>query len=474
MISFSLKTWHSTTVARRLFVAGAGLGPLFVAVHRADDWLESWNPGLIAVAISAVAAFVMLAIGIAVRGSAGTVKRAAMEIAAFVCAVAAAEVILVVRAPETWPSDPFVQRWIERERAAERRGIEYDARLRADVIRELRSQGVDAVPGFAQILGSSRTASTAIRERGLLPLSNASNALIVECDEGRGFLKYRSDELGFNNPPGIAVGPVDVAVIGESLAVGHCVPPSTSAVDLIRARFPRTANFGIAGSRVLSQIGVFREYVEPLEPPVVVWFVNAGFAQPQDELDQPILVKYLDDPEFSQGLRNRQDEIDSFIREVAVPLNLARDDALRSAIARANELPLERMIKLRDVRGLVEVPPAMRRREPAPDFAHFERAVDLVVDSARGWGGTVIVAVLPSYALSHEVPGEVARYEAVLCALAERPVTVVDGAALFAAQPDFDRLYTLGIENHPNERGHALLAEAIIASVERAPLHEKP
>ena len=474
MISFLLKPMGSTTVARRLFVASAGLGPVFVALYRADDWLRTWHTALIVVAMGAAAALLLLAIGVALRGSAGTVKRVAVEIAALACALAVVEVALVARAPETWPEDPLVRRMIVRERAAERQGVEYDSRLRADVVRELQARGVDALPGFAQIVGSFPAVSNAIRSRALLPLSNASNALVVECNEGLGFLKYRSDELGFNNPPGVALGPVDVAVIGESLAVGHCVPPSTSAVDLLRARFPRTANFGVAGSRVLAQLGLFREYVAPLEPPVVVWFVNPGFALPREELDQPILRRYLEDPEFSQGLRSRQDEIDSFVREVLVPLNLARDEALRAGMAQADSLPLARMIKFRDVRGLIEVPQAMQRRSSAPDLAHFGRAVDLMADSAGRWGGTVIVAILPSYRLSHGEPADIARHAAVLRALDRRPVTIVDGGALFASQTHVDDLYTLGIENHPNEKGHALLASAIVAAIEDATLHEQP
>lgn len=473
MISFSLRAMGSTTVAPRLYVAAAGLGPPLVAMLRADDWLRTWNVALIAAAIGAAAALLVLAIGVAVRGSAGMVKRAAMEISALGCALVVAEAALVASAPETWPDDPLVRRMLIRERAAERLGVEYEARIRADVVRDLQSRGVDALPGFAQIVGSSPSVSAAIRDRGLLPLSNASHALVVECNEGPGFVKYRSDEFGFNNPPGIASGPLDVAVIGESLAVGHCVPPSTSAVDLIRARYPRTANFGVAGSRVLAQVGVFREYAAPVAPPVVVWFVNPNFALPRTELDQPVLVKYLTDPEFSQGLRSRQDEIDSFVREVLVPLNLARDEQLRTQIADASSLPLVRMLKFRDVRSLVAIPRALQRPQRRPDLSHFERAVDLVADSAHQWGGTVIVAILPSFFLSNGDPASVARHDAVLRALENRPVSVVDGGALFAAQADIESLYNLGVENHPSQRGHALLAGAIVAAIEQA-FHERP
>jgi hypothetical protein len=44
-------------------------------------------------------------------------------------------------------------------------------------------------------------------------------------------------------------------------------------------------------------------------------------------------------------------------------------------------------------------------------------------------------------------------------------VTVVDGPALFAAEPDYLRLYTLRMDNHPSEQGHALLGDAVVAAI---------
>jgi hypothetical protein len=36
---------------------------------------------------------------------------------------------------------------------------------------------------------------------------------------------------------------------------------------------------------------------------------------------------------------------------------------------------------------------------------------------------------------------------------------------LFAAQPDVASLYTLRIENHPSEKGHALLADRVLEAI---------
>jgi hypothetical protein len=216
---------------------------------------------------------------------------------------------------------------------------------------------------------------------------------------------------------------------------------------------------------VLSQLGVFREYVEPLRPSVVVWFVNVNFAEPRQESQQPVLMRYLHDASFSQGLRRRQREVDSFVREVTLPLRLQRDRALREELAGPPAFPFEHMMKLTEVRGVVDFHLATQRAPETPSLSDFVLAVDRVTRAAGRWGGTVIVVILPSYEISVGRPPDLARYEAVSDALRDSSVTVVDGAALFAAEPDYLRLYQLRMDNHPSELGHAVLGEAVVAAI---------
>jgi hypothetical protein len=468
MISLSQKTLQPTTVRiGRLIVLTAGVGALAAALYRAPAWLDSWHVAAVAAVIGVAATVSVLAVGVAIRGSAKAIERVALEIFFLGCGLLAAEAILLARSPETWTTDPQVQTLIARERTAFKRGIEYDGRMRSDVVRDLRAAGFDAVPGFAPSIGQSPVVAAAIRERGLLPLTNPSNVDVVECNEGPGYLQYRTDELGFNNPPGLARGPVDVAAIGESFTLGHCVPPASSAVALLRARYPRTANFGVAGSRVLWQLGVFREYVAPIEPPVVVWFVNVTFADPREEASQPMLLKYVEDGSFSQRLRTRQSEVDSFVREVLIPLNAQRDETLSQRLAADSTFPVERLLRLGEIRKLTELGAQLRPDSSGLDLSYFERVTKLVADSVAGWGGRLVVVILPRYQISTQRPVSVAQYRDVRRVLEAAPVALVDGVAVFDEQPDELSLYTMRTNNHPSERGHALIAEAVIAAVER-------
>lgn len=467
MISLSLKTLQPTTVQLgRLFVIGSGACVLAAAIYRAPVWLDTWHVAAVAAAIGTAAAVLVLAIGIAIRGSARAVERLALEILFLGCSLVAVEVILIARSPETWSDDPRVQQLIVNERRALAQGIDYDGRRRTDVVRDLQAEGLDAVPGFIQGIEADPKIQAAIRDRGFLPLTNVSNTYVVECNEGPGYLQFRTDELGFNNPPGVALRPVDIAIMGASFALGHCVPPSASAAALIRARYPRTANFAVTGSRVLSQLGVFHEYVTALEPAVVVWFVHANYADPRHEASQPLLTKYLNDPSHSQRLRQRQSEVDSFVRELLVPLNTQQDEALRRELDAARRFPLERVIKLSEIRKLADLGTALQRPPPQPILGHFERAIAHVAETLRSWGGRLIVVIVPNYEITTKLPRSVAQYEAIRRVLDDSAVRVVDGVALFDGQVDISGLYTLRSSNHPSERGHALLADAVVAAVQ--------
>jgi hypothetical protein len=451
-------------VIGRFAVAAIGVAVALVAAYRIPVWWSEWRtPAFLAVVLG-VALVLVGALWIAARGTEYAVRRTSAEVLALGCALLVAEGALLLNSPASWSANPRVQREIVQSERARAQGLRYDGRVRAEAASDLGRLGLPAMPGYSADMSAHPAVAAAVHERGLLPLSNASRSYIVECNEGSGFLQFRSDELGFNNPPGLALGPAQLAVFGESLAVGHCVPPGASVVDLVRTRYPRTANFGVAGARVLSQLAVFREYIEPLEPSLVVWFVNVSYAEAGQESAVPLLERYLD-PSFSQGLRERQDEVDSFAREVLVPLRVREEGRLKDALADARRFPFGRLIALREIRGLIDLRPSWQPERS--DLGHFQRALGLVSNTTRAWGGKLFIVVLPGFGIATRQTQSVARYHAVREALSRSGVRYVDGPSVFASAGDAERLFALGIDNHPNERGHAVLANALIAALNK-------
>ena len=223
---------------------------------------------------------------------------------------------------------------------------------------------------------------------GLYPLSHASNAVVVQCNESGRYYFYRTDEWGFNNPPGVlAAGDIDVALVGESYFQGFCLPESQSLAGRIRKNYPRTANFAVAGNRLLGQLGSFREYVEPTRPRVVLWAVNPHFAVMDEETRDPTLARYLD-PTYSQHLLARQRDIDRLVRDY-------RDSGAsraRSAVAdQGTERAIERFQRawlLPETRE--QIGRLVGDSKPArdgPDLAEFVESLRLAKRATERWGG---------------------------------------------------------------------------------------
>ncbi|MGH8542704.1 MAG: hypothetical protein ACREX3_03470, partial [Gammaproteobacteria bacterium] len=106
-------------------------------------------------------------------------------------------------------------------------GVEFDTRDSAEIITQLRAQGLDAVPGvlprsLLQTDNDGRLKSSIeINGAEVLPLSGISGKLTLFCNESGQYSFYRSDEYGFHNPKGVwSYRDLQVAALGDSFTSG--------------------------------------------------------------------------------------------------------------------------------------------------------------------------------------------------------------------------------------------------------------
>jgi hypothetical protein len=392
----------------------------------------------------------------AVRLRATVATRIARELIMVGASLLVVEFLIAIVAPDN-PS-----RQMERMRTAHRLGIAFDPRTKSMVIEQLRQQGEEVLPGISR----DWPLLAPIRQQlpgDLYPLSNVSRAKVVECNEGGRYVFLQTDEFGFNNPPGLlASRNVEILVVGESFAVGHCVPPEQNLVAVIRAAHPRTVNLGLAGSNSLSMLGSFREYAEPLKPSLVLWIMNPNTADPWREYEDSLLPQYLK-PSFTQHLIDRQPDIDQAWRQIAVQAQYEFDrrsliEIRAAAITRFSRIPL-----LTRLRERLHVDAPLERPADPLDLSLFLRIVRLAHDTTQKWDGEFIVVIMPLYedVVVRQLPPS-QRHENIAIELRKAGVKVIDAASLFARQADPASLYTLGINNHPSAAGHALLGSYII------------
>jgi hypothetical protein len=454
----------STYLSRFLLLALSGV-LAGAAIVRAFAWSARYElPGFLALFALCVAISVAVAVA-AIRVRGAVVTRLASELVLFVLALLVVEAVIVARAPfEFGPA--------QRARAAARLGVPFDNRNTSEVVADLQRQGVDALPGMSRIWSMTPGVQEKL-PNGLYTLSHASDASVVECNESGTYLVYQTDEMGFNNPRGLlAEGAIDIGIVGESSALGHCVPAQDSLIGQLRRADPGIANFAMAGTLPLAQLASFREYVEPIRPPVVIWTLNHQLVYSGAELRNSTLAKYFD-PGFSQNLRHRQAEVDAVVRELALP---TQRELERTGMTEMQNRARERLAQtwsLAELRARIapELRSALRLKEanpPEKDLSVLLRCLDLAHAATRSWGGQLIVLILPTYeeVVRGAVRGNVA-HRRLARTIRERDIEVIDGVVPFEGRRDPASLFALRIDNHPNAEGYALLARHVASELER-------
>jgi hypothetical protein len=130
--------------------------------------------------------------------------------------------------------------------------VTFDTRTKLEVIQDLRSRGIKAVPSIVPLellpLQSDGTRKSVLTLNGteVLPHGGMSNKVTVFCNESGTHEWYESDEHGFHNPKGVwSSAEVDVVVLGESFSQGHSVDSEKNLVAMIRKHYPKTLNIRI-------------------------------------------------------------------------------------------------------------------------------------------------------------------------------------------------------------------------------------
>jgi len=201
----------------------------------------------------------------------------------------------------------------------EKKGVIWDHRTRDEVINDLKIEtGKENIYKSANPTGFiiGNIAEKIDFRTNIVPLSNISNSTIVHCNETGVWRNYKSDKFGFNNPDDIIkINPkYNLVLIGDSFIEGVCVNGGEDIGSKLRSLNYNLLNLGKAGGGVASAIARLREYKHAynFKSEFIIFFFYSynDVTDTFEDYNHPFFKKYLDDKNFSQDLRNRQDEID--------------------------------------------------------------------------------------------------------------------------------------------------------------------
>ena len=363
---------------------------------------------------------------------------------------------------------------------AKRFNVEFDTRSRLDVIRELRGQGIPALPSIApsallkEQAGGRLASEITIDGKETLPLGGISNAVAVLCNEAGRFSIYDSDERGFHNPRGIwASKSVAIAAVGDSFTEGSCVPSDRNFMALIRNQYADTLNLGMSGDGPLFMLAATREYLPLVKPKTVLWFFYEGndFVELWKESKSHLLRQYVGN-NFNQGLLDRQAEIDGALLEYierGMEGELGRRKRGEEKDGRDVSQSVLEFIKLSSLRGTLGLVYG-RAAQKSDDELYTQGQLELfrtillqAKSTVEEWDGTLHFVYLPArdrYAKASDY-----HRQAVLNIVKDSGVPIIDIHARFQRESDPMRLFPFGRFGHYNEQGHRVVAEEVLRVV---------
>lgn len=275
--------------------------------------------------------------------------------------------------------------------AATAAGIQYDPRTRLEAILEDRSHGTNAYPPFYPYL--LLNAPLKVNGEPTIPLGNHSEVFVVACNEGGQYLTYSTDEYGFPNPKGLWNKPLDIAMVGDSNAVGECVPEADSIAGQLRTKFPATVTLGAGGHGPIFTLASIREYLRSAKPKTVLWIYSESHTPQYLDVESrsPFLLRYVENTDFSQKLIEKQPELNTAISGYV-------EDGIRQELhAHSWPTSLKNFLVLKNVRTLEFAYRArLHPAKPAElDTSLFERTLQEGEREVQGWGGELLLVYWP-------------------------------------------------------------------------------
>lgn len=365
-------------------------------------------------------------------------------------------------------------------------GASFDIRSAFEVISDLRSQGLDAHADLAGRLPLVAGKSSLPSQSGtFLPLGGISRKLIVFCNETGRYVTYRSDEYGFNNPAGIWLKrPLSIAALGDSFAQGFCTDPQETFMARIRNRFPETLTLGMVGSGPLLELATLKEYLTALKPKTVLWFYfEANDLQDlADESQSPLLMAYLEQPDFSQHLIARQPEIDRAWTQYEADLMSAwttnraprwlrpiADWLADLTVEHKNRNRTARILRLREIRGRLEAR-FSRHGDESAQLPLLRRTLALANETVNSWGGSLHFVFLPGMELLMNPNSARAQLAKLVLQQPESlGIPVIDVRNTFQSHPIASIFFYP--DSHYSGLGAGLVAETVLSSLDH---HQAP
>ena len=306
-------------------------------------------------------------------------------------------------------------------------------------------------------------------------LSGIKNSRTINCNEDGYYSIYHSDRFGFNNNDSEHDKKiVKYLLLGDSFAMGDCVNrPYDIASQLINYDSKKgVLSFGYPGTTILSQYATLREYLVPNIENVILFFYEGNdLFDLKKELTNPILLKYLEDLNFSQGLKNDPNKINALMKSNFFNLVKKHEISKKRKILNFFKLYETRRLFFGETRNslykqkqgtnFMELIEFNKNKIKIDELAnHYNKILNLISDLLLKQNTKLFIAYLPQYERYSENYNN-PSYEIIKDMAKKNNIKFIDfHKDIFSKEVDYSRLFPT-IPGHYNEHGYKKISELI-------------
>jgi hypothetical protein len=283
------------------------------------------------------------------------------------------------------------------------------------------------------------------------PLSGISNSKTVYQNENGYYMIYTSDRYGFNNPDyEWDSKEVEYLLIGDSATHGAAVNrPDDIASQLRILSSNSVLSLGYSGNGPLIEYAGLREYA-PKNVKKIIWlFTDNDISALGNELESQILTKYLKDPNFTQNLKSRQEEINELVKKKIINSE--------KSIKKFNFF---RFLKIYKVRSLIIRNNQINEGYGIDKPAEFIEIIKLTKKYAKNNGAEFYFVYLPLAQFFNE-NYDYSNYEGVKKIMKDLNVSFIDINDVFDKEKDPKSFFPFRMFGHYNPAGYHKVSKAI-------------
>ena len=269
-------------------------------------------------------------------------------------------------------------------------GNKYDVRNRYQIYVDMINEGekvvVRAPPNYANKLYNNKS---------IFYLSGISNSKTIYCNENGYFSISQSDRFGFNNPDDEwDSNQIEFLLLGDSFTHGACVNRPDDLSSVLRILSGKNVlNLGYGGNGPLTEYATLKEFF-PKNVKKIIWvyFEGNDLSNLNNELNNPILLNYLNNINFSQNLKNKQDKLDKILIEET------QNEIKKTKSKVTLSFKIIKFLKIFETRTQVKLfIKTFNRKYFNPDFESFQKILKLAKKFSEENNSEFYFVYLPEY-----------------------------------------------------------------------------